>query len=418
MRILILRNVGPNSMDDIYHQTEYLNYEWIKSTNVGNKLWLMGLVSSISTSENQIDFLESYMDADYINANYDICIKPEANIFSPRFIGGMERHVDRYDKVTIPIYVIACGAAAKSYDELDELCVSIKEPATRFIKSIYKSGGEFCLRGYFTKEMFDKLGFHDAVVTGCPSMYQFGRKFTVDDRKVSKDNFKPALNGMIELCKKPLSDYSKSEFFDQGLFYPVLYHESVYNVKEYINTFGIKSIELINDNRLNLLIDMQDWMDYLIANDFNFSCGSRIHGNIMPIISGIPAAICPPDSRVREMAEFFDIPMISDKDLKKKDLYEIYLNTSYKKFNKTFAQKYDAYEKFLIERGIVKAANQNGILNRDRLNVSEQRLKDIDNLKRTDLNRKRLNQINKHRIGYCLYERGRKIAISLKAGLS
>ena len=147
MRILVLRHIEKNSMDDIFHQTDYPSYEWIKATNVGNKLWLMGLISTISTPENQIDFLESYMDADYINSNYDICIKPEANIFSPRFQRGMERHVENYKGVRIPIYVIACGAAAKTYDELDGLCSSIREPATAFIKSVYETGGEFCLRG-------------------------------------------------------------------------------------------------------------------------------------------------------------------------------------------------------------------------------------------------------------------------------
>lgn len=86
MRILILRHIEKNSMDDIAHKTDYAQYEWVKATNVGNKLWLMGLISTISTPENQIDFLESYMDADYINANYDICIKPEANIFLRDFV--------------------------------------------------------------------------------------------------------------------------------------------------------------------------------------------------------------------------------------------------------------------------------------------------------------------------------------------
>lgn len=86
MRILVLRQIRQNSVDDIFHQTDYLNYELSRGVNVGNKLWLMGLVSSISTPENQIDFLEDYMDADYINANYDACIKPEANIFSKRFV--------------------------------------------------------------------------------------------------------------------------------------------------------------------------------------------------------------------------------------------------------------------------------------------------------------------------------------------
>lgn len=140
MRILILRHIEPNSMDDIVGQTDYSQYEWVKSTNVGNKLWLMGLVSTISTSENQIDFLESFMDADYINENYDICIKPEANIFSPRFKDGMERHVARYAGVKIPIYVIACGAAARSYDALDELCMydSIKSIFISLSETYYR----------------------------------------------------------------------------------------------------------------------------------------------------------------------------------------------------------------------------------------------------------------------------------------
>ena len=180
MRILILRRIQQNSVDDIYHHTDYLNYELIRGANVGNKLWLMGLVSSISTPENQVDFIEDTMSADYINSNYDICIKPEANIFSKRFSHFMETHIEKYSKITIPIYVIACGVQASSYDELSELVESIGDISKRFIRSIYQTGGEFCLRGYFTKEFFDRLGFSSAVVTGCPSMYQYGRDFHLD----------------------------------------------------------------------------------------------------------------------------------------------------------------------------------------------------------------------------------------------
>lgn len=57
----------------------------------------------------------------------------------------------------IPVYVIACGVQAGSYDELESLCDSIREPATRFISTIYRTGGEFALRGYFTKEFLTDL---------------------------------------------------------------------------------------------------------------------------------------------------------------------------------------------------------------------------------------------------------------------
>lgn len=86
-------------------------------------------------------------------------------------------------------------------------------------------------------------------------------------------------------------------------------------------------------------------------------------------------------------------------------------------FSKKCLQK-TAYEKFLVERGIVKSANQRGMLNRDKNHVNMQRLVDIDNLKRKDLNSVRLNQINQHRMIWSLYENGRRKAILLKASLA
>lgn len=388
MRILVLRHVEKNSMDDVFQQTDYSKYEWIKATNVGNKLWLLGLISTISTPENHIDFLESYMSADYINQNYDICIKPEANIFSSRFIDGMKSHVDRYKDVKIPIYVIACGAAAKDYDELDDLCAAIREPATAFIKSIYKTGGEFCLRGHFTKSMFDRFGFHDAVVTGCPSLFQMGRNLHVPTEKVSPSAFHAVLNGSIDLVKHSMKQHPDSVFIDQGMFYPMLYsNEHSPNVKSCVKLYGTYGLRLLHEDRVKLWIDLQDWADYLLTQNFSFSCGSRIHGNILPILCGIPATICPPDARVREMAEFYEIPMVSKTELQKRDLYDIYSDTDYGSFNQNFAAKFDAYERFMKEHGIVRALNCDPMLRTDLSTANSSRLAEVQCL----INRKRID---------------------------
>ena len=53
------------------------------------------------------------------------------------------------------------------------------------------------------------------------------------------------------------------------------------------------------------------------------------------------------------MAEFFDIPSIHSGAHHKTSLYDLYLQTDYKKFNETFAKRYDAYEAFLRKCGIV-----------------------------------------------------------------
>lgn len=415
MKILVLRHIQKNSVDDIFHQTDYLNYELSRGVNVGNKLWLMGLVSSISTPENQIDFLEDYMDADYINANYDACIKPEANIFSKRFVHFIEDHLERYKGVRIPIYVIACGVQADSYDGLPNLIEGIGDVSKRFIESVYKTGGEFCLRGYFTKEFFNKLGYNSAVVTGCPSMYQFGRGFKVEYQHVSVENFIPVLNvgeKGITLIEKPLKDYPYSEFIDQSYYYDIIYKKYQGSGFSFVKKYGYTIAKLLKENRLQLFIDLQDWADYLKYKDFNFACGSRIHGNIMPILMGIPAAICPIDSRTREMAEFFDIPMITEKDLKKKSLYSIYLDTDYKRFNESFAEKYDVYENFLIEKGIVQKANTKPMLCRDKNAIKKERLNYIESIKAD--NTKTLDEILRKRLGYKAYDFTKKFYSGLR----
>lgn len=411
MRILILRKIEKNSVDDIFNKTDYLKYQHSKGTNVGNKLWLLGLISCIQTEYNQIDFLTDEMTGDYINANYDICIKPEANIFSPYFAKWMDYHVEKFGDIKLPIYVIACGAQADSYDDLDSLYEAIKTPANRFIKSVYKTGGEFCLRGYFTKELFDKLGYKDALVTGCPSLFQCGRNLKVDKKNVKKEDFKPMLNGTIELVEKYLLKYKNSEFFDQGTYYKILYSKEHLSSKQFVDKFGLLSADLILSNRLKLIIDMQDWKDYIINSGFNFSYGSRIHGNIMPILSGVPSNVCALDSRTREMAEFFNIPITGRKDVDNKSLYDIYMESDYDKFNKEFAGKFDYYEKFLIERGIVKSINSDCLL---KTTVNYDRLEYVQDIHSLSPNKELLNKVHNNKAGWKIYETARKVIKTIK----
>ena len=136
---------------------------------------------------------------------------------------------------------------------------------------------------------------------------------------------------------------------------------------------------------------MPDWIDYLKLECFNFSCGSRIHGNIISILAGIPAAVCALDSRTREMAEFFDIPIITSRDLRNQDLLEIYNHISYDKFNATFSKKYEAYAQFLKSHGIVKDINPNGMLIGSRIKKDRSRQDEIVSQKRDNFDQWGLN---------------------------
>lgn len=375
-RILIYKNVIPNGEYDIYRTIDYKRFrEDVNERdcyNVGNRAWLQGILVALDNGENDVVFLTRDMTPSYINASFDFVVLPMANIFQTRYIADMERLAAFFSRITVPTYVIACGAQADSFDHLTELVESVRKPAFNFIRSIYKTGGEFALRGYFTKEFFEKLGFRSAVVTGCPSIYQAGEQLKIE-KNIGKNPIKPIYNGDIRILGRKLLKNKKAVYFDQDEFYGLLFalgadkngmNKNTY-IRVLIKKYGYKMVELAMERRAMLFLDIPIWQKYLIENDFNFSLGTRIHGNIISILSRIPALLYVCDSRTREMAEFYDIPAIQPSK-KRRSLEELYELADYKKFNAGYPQHYRQFENFLVKSGLVtKLGAQNDLFNKN-----------------------------------------------------
>lgn len=339
-----------------------------KFPNFGNKVWLQGILSEISNPDCIYEFGYDNISEDYINQNYDCVLLPLANCFHTGWIQYMEKRSSYIEKIKIPVYVIACGVQAKSYDDLTDLVESVKEPATRFIKSVYNTGGEFALRGYFTAEFFERLGFRNAVVTGCPSIYQMGRNLKITNQKVPESQFRSAINGTFKL-PIPDKDIKKSDFVCQDVYGKFLYDPDYFKenpidfrrILKLIKRGDYAFVRALANRKIHLFADTQQWMSFYVENNISFSFGSRIHGTIMPILSGVPSLCYSCDARTREMVEFFDIPGIINtgkEKIKIQSLYDLYCMTDYGKFNAGFQKRFDAFEAFLIKCGIVSKINQ------------------------------------------------------------
>ena len=335
--------------------------------NFGNKVWMQGIISEIDVDETTCEFGYRGLSADYINNNYDCIVLPMANIFNTDYIELIEKQACEISNLKIPVYVIACGIQADSYDDLDSLVSSLKTPATKFIKSVYNTGGEFALRGYFTAEFFERLGFKDAVVTGCPSIYQMGRNLKISNEKVAEKEFKSSINGTFKLPVKrkdiKASDFICQEKYGKMLYDPEYFVSNPFTVRRILKLVkrgDYDFVEALANNKIKLFADTQQWMSYFLYENINFSFGSRIHGSIMPILSGVPSLCYTMDARTREMTEFFDIPSVKPSSvLSKKPMYEWYCETDYSKFNANFSKRFDEFEKFLQKCGLVKKINQN-----------------------------------------------------------
>lgn len=384
-RILIYKDLYRYGEYDIDHYTTYEgllncieeNYGG-NCPNYGNKLWLYGIISALCDENNTIIFYQKEMTADYINHSFDCIVLPMANIFYAEYIHIMERFTAEFEQIKIPTYVIACGVQADSYDDLDNLVETIGKYADRFIRAIYRTGGEFALRGYFTEEFFHKLGYNSPVVTGCPSLYALGAGLQILKPDLKQNELRPVLNGRLDYkygIAQKLKENPQSIYIDQHDYFDMLYKiPSVKNddkkiLSALVKKYGIVAVDLAVHDRMKLFFDLPVWRNYLIENEVNFSYGTRIHGNIMPILCGIPALVHVIDSRTREMSEFYNIPAIGE-TAKKKSLYELYCDIDYQRFNDGFGEKYGNFRKFLAKCGLVNP--EITVPNRSNYNVSEE----------------------------------------------
>lgn len=185
-----------------------------------------------------------------------------------------------------------------------------------------------------------------------------------------------------------------------------MYNSNLYNYKysikdniRWLNSsgFGLYLTDLILQNRIRLIADMWDWQHSLQSEGISFSFGTKIHGNIMAILSGIPSVIVNVDSRVQEMAEFYNIPNIDYKDARElvnqqNAIYTLYDKTDYSEFNKSFPEKYNGFKEFLNRCGIVKKLIPNNMF----LNCS----KGVYPKCATPKAIERAKRINKHKVFY------------------
>ncbi len=370
-KILIWKKPVPGSDIDILHATDYRSfYDSVMKAygrlggNWGNKVWYQAICSMLETEENELSY-GTDQSPDAINESYDLIVYPMANFFGEQFCRDTSGLVRAFSGIRIPVYIIACGAQAKDYDSLDELIRKIGDPAKKFIDAIYATGGEFALRGSFTKEFFALLGYPSAVVTGCPSLFQLGPDLHVEKCNSSSVP-KTVLNGKIKSFEGLMRELPESQFLAQDEFLDCLYDPSFFSKRslksdiKFVNYHSAFQAELLGQGRIKMFADTNDWLRYLRTSGFDYAFGTKIHGSIMPILAGIPATVLSVDSRTKEMAEFYDIPSIPFQpghQYTMDELLSAYAEADYTDFNSRFADRFAAFEQFLQKYGIVKIIN-------------------------------------------------------------
>ena len=93
------------------------------------------------------------------------------------------------------------------------------------------------------------------------------------------------------------------------------------------------------------------------ARQYDFTLGSRFHGNVIAITSGIPALTMVVDSRMDEMTRLFRLPTLPMEDFRLEKPLEYYYDLAdYTDFNKADPERMRVFRDFLQRNGLAEAA--------------------------------------------------------------
>jgi len=203
------------------------------------------------------------------------------------------------------------------------------------------------VRGNYTAEILLKNNISNIEVIGCPSIYQyplfqesFDCLFNKKIVKAATSNFRtfyePLNPKEVEIISylscnfQSFVEQTKIQFKD---------------LKPFSGPEYSKAAEWINGNE-EVFFDFERWVQY--CSKYDFSMGSRFHGNVAAIMAGIRSLLIVSDTRTRELSEFFSLPTIEAQDfnsnLTVQDYHEL---ADFGKFQADYHNKISRFRLFL-----------------------------------------------------------------------
>lgn len=289
-------------------------------------------------------------DPNWAKDNFDIVVIMHANLYNKNCVSIMDSLSLFYKLVQIPIYCLGVGCQS-SADYDDSFVKSIKGSIQKHNDALLENGGDITLRGDFTRHCMELCGYSGLFVSGCPSLYVRSPDNPIINEKVNESDFIPMISGrMVSDYSSLFKKYPKSCFFDQDLYMDILYAPEQIDPKD--KRFNKTFFELYKNDRILGSLEYQTWVSQILDGKFNFSFGSRIHGNLIALQLNIPACVNVIDSRTREIAEFYKIPNVVSNPFEIEDIYSMYKSLDYGSFNENYEIKYREFSAYLDSKNI------------------------------------------------------------------
>ncbi|KUO13932.1 polysaccharide pyruvyl transferase family protein [Streptomyces sp. DSM 15324] len=296
-----------------------------------------------------------------INEEYDAFVVPLANAFRPTFEGPLKRLTQLISKLKIPVVVVGVGAQA-GLDNDPARLKSMESTVREFVSAVLDHSASIGVRGEFTAKYLTDLGFKDVEIIGCPSLFLHGERLEVTKRaaaitpesRISTNGSHTAVRaGLGRIIGRAHANYPHLRYIGQNLTDARQLHwrdtdSPAGRIREMPTH---PDHPMYREDKVRVYIDPVTWIDDL--KEFDYSFGSRIHGNIAALLAGTPATVLAFDSRTLELCRYFEIPhrLLSEvpADLDPAELYE---EADFSALTGNHQERFDRFTAFLDKNGL------------------------------------------------------------------
>jgi polysaccharide pyruvyl transferase WcaK-like protein len=304
--------------------------------------------------------------------NYDFIAIAAANFLFSGFDFGP--FADLVEEIDLPCIMVGLGAQAPSAGGFPEISPGTK----RFVQAVAARCHSIGVRGAFTAEVLNRIGIKNVELTGCPSFYLHSpRELSAAFAQRKANNAKLSLNASrnvmshsanpdkmkdVERRMYQLTRSSDAQFVLQSELEEmhILSSADEAEQKKLAARIGESlgwsdiSAEEVRDcvrSKFKIYFDIDEWRASIAK--CSFSTGSRFHGNLIALLSGVPAHVICHDTRTKELCEFGGVPHSLLQDIPANfEIADLQQATNIGKFIRTHADNYSGYRRFLDRNNV------------------------------------------------------------------
>ncbi len=257
-----------------------------------------------------------------INDSCDAFVGPLADMFCDHWLWYVRNLADLVEKLRIPC-VVPCVGARSLPDGVRPADIPWAEDVRRFVGAVLDKSAVLGVRGETTARFLEGLGFvrdRHFEVLGCPTLYMFGERLPDLSPPVGPEAFGTCaftlnIRGpeedwrFIDFCARLFrSSVFVSQDFREFFYFMLTKRTSWPECFRKNPHYRDRLAEYARQNQMRFFLNHRPWTSFLSSVDF--CVGHRIHGALLALLSGTPAAVVPFESRTRELAEFHGVPLL------------------------------------------------------------------------------------------------------------